>query len=391
MFARKAGTKKRLILIMVAAVCITGLTVIIVNLRQSSTFPVPSIQITAQNARDLTLLTTIEGRINLPSLICNQTLLIGKPHELEIWNLEQGKKISNLHFPDISSQEEITAMAVSGDERFVAAGTRINGIAEGDIAIWDLSSEKVINSFGEREIFSVAFDPNRPIIAYTTYDFAATNYIIDILDIHQKSPSVRLQSQFSLSDVSFSPNGEQLAYAFEDKVVLYATRADIETTLQGRFEIDGFAFSPDGTKIVAWQGRDSFTIWDTVTYEELYFVQRERDSISHAVFSPDNAMLATGGGDANPLIRLWEAKTGDLLFEMNSEASRFTEALAFSPDGTILASGSYDGTIQLWNTVDGSLLTSLSIDNLLGLSFALDGRLLVASSGLAVYVWGIES
>jgi WD40 repeat protein len=73
-------------------------------------------------------------------------------------------------------------------------------------------------------------------------------------------------------------------------------------------------------------------------------------------FSLDGRMIAGSGGvlwslllGKENVIRLWNSQTGTLLHELTGH-SNFVSSIAFSPDGSVLISGSLDGTIKLWNT-----------------------------------------
>jgi WD40 repeat protein/CheY-like chemotaxis protein len=72
-------------------------------------------------------------------------------------------------------------------------------------------------------------------------------------------------------------------------------------------------------------------------------------------WSPDSALLASGSYDND--IRIWDARTRKCLRILGGH-NRGVSGLAWSPDGTMLASGSYDNTIRLWDVAEGRCVAS---------------------------------
>src|SRR5207249_3367251 len=68
--------------------------------------------------------------------------------------------------------------------------------------------------------------------------------------------------------------------------------------------------------------------------------------VYHVAWSPDGVLLASGSDDS--LVRLWNPQTGRLLHTLSGHSDWVTQ-VAWSPDGTRLASGSLDSTVRLWN------------------------------------------
>jgi len=74
-------------------------------------------------------------------------------------------------------------------------------------------------------------------------------------------------------------------------------------------------------------------------------LQLEAVGIMDVAFSPDGKMIATGSYDHT--VRLWQATDGKLLKTLRGHGDSITD-LTFSPSGELLASGSNDGTVIIW-------------------------------------------
>jgi dipeptidyl aminopeptidase/acylaminoacyl peptidase len=159
------------------------------------------------------------------------------------------------------------------------------------------------------------------------------------------------------------------------------------------------AFSPDGQVIATVQYDDDSdgdvqpvylrTVSDGAT-SRVIMSALLRD-VSAVVFSPDGGTLAlcgTADDDSGP-IELWKlATTEDTSYRLTGHSTR-SQNLAYSPDGTILASYSYDmnNTIRLWDVETGQCVRTLLGHTALldSISFTPDGNFL--ASGSSVYLW----
>ena len=109
-------------------------------------------------------------------------------------------------------------------------------------------------------------------------------------------------------------------------------------------------------------------------------------------FSPDGKLLATGYG--NGYVRLWNPATGQaigspLLADNSPQGQRGVGAVAFSPDGKLLATAGGDGYVRLWNPATGQAagapLPAVSGGSVNAVAFSPDGKLL-ATAGSDGYV-----
>jgi WD40 repeat protein len=110
--------------------------------------------------------------------------------------------------------------------------------------------------------------------------------------------------------------------------------------------VRAMALSPDGTKLgLAFVGSATIWIVDAQDGELVHSLDGHAYGVNDLAFSPDGSLLASGSADRT--VALWQVDSGALLRQLSGHADRVT-AVAFSADGSRLASGSGDGTILLW-------------------------------------------
>ncbi|MCC6615968.1 MAG: helix-turn-helix domain-containing protein [Anaerolineae bacterium] len=148
------------------------------------------------------------------------------------------------------------------------------------------------------------------------------------------------------------------------------------------------AFAPDG-HVFATSGGPGVILWDVDTGQQVQTLPHSKLVIPIA-WSPDGTTIATG--DSEGTIRLWDLTSDD----PNASARVISghdlqyNALAFSPDGLTLASGSWDGIVNLWDVDSGSLIETLPgrYERIYRLAWAPSGRLLaIASHTRQIRLW----
>ena len=125
--------------------------------------------------------------------------------------------------------------------------------------------------------------------------------------------------------------------------------------------------------------------------ERLQSLQVFTGPLDAVAFSPDGSRLASGGRDNT--IRLWNAETGELLQSTEGHVDWVT-SVAFSPDGSRLASGSRDNTVRLFDAETGELLSVVGSHDgdVTAVAISPDGLLIASGSRDShIKLWDIQT
>jgi WD40 repeat protein len=110
------------------------------------------------------------------------------------------------------------------------------------------------------------------------------------------------------------------------------------------------AFSPDGKELAAaLLGNGVAYVW-RLPSKSLAFIVTIDDEVNRGdavAFSPDGKLLATGGGSG--LVRFWDAQTGRQVGGSLLASAGYVLSVAFDPTGRLLVTGSTDGVTRLWH------------------------------------------
>lgn len=116
---------------------------------------------------------------------------------------------------------------------------------------------------------------------------------------------------------------------------------------------------------------------DTIGKLSVFSTFGQGEVLRSLAFSPDGTVLASAGGNTEDFnIRVWDVESGSLLQTLEGH-SGIIWTVAFSPDGQMLASVSSDGTGKIWDWQSGSLLETLNFTSeVVSVTFSPDGQTL---------------
>jgi len=254
--------------------------------------------------------------------------------------------------------DQVRALAWSPDGKLLAAGGGTPG-AFGELVLIDTATGSVVRTLdGHRDyVYFVAFSPDGKRLASCGYDRQ-----IRIWDTATGKPmGVLREHTEAVYAVAFDPAGTLLASASADRSVkIWDTAKGVRlyTITEPTDAVLTLAFRPGSHVLVAAGADKRLRAWriDASAATLVGNTLARTGSIIRVAFSPDGSRLASASSSRE--VKIWNAETLTLERALTGQ-SDWVQSLAFSPDGRALALGRYDGTVSLYDPSTGRRVQEL--------------------------------
>jgi WD40 repeat protein len=137
--------------------------------------------------------------------------------------------------------------------------------------------------------------------------------------------------------------------------------------------------APTSLSIRTWRTPQLITVLDD-----------HKSTVETLAFTPDRRFLASGGGNQDPKIRIWNLRTNKKIHTLRGHQTRVL-TLAIAPDGQTLTSGSNDSMLNIWNLHTGTLTHTFMepTTNILSLAISPNGRVFVSGGLEGLKLWDL--
>jgi mono/diheme cytochrome c family protein len=308
----------------------------------------------------------------------NAKLVVGGNHELEVWNVADGKLEKRVR----TRTRRSLSMAFLPDGKLVVAGGRPS--EEGDVRVYDLNggTPKMqdgvaildgVNDKGvlikhlydtDDEVMAVAVSPDGKKIAAGGCD-----RIVNVWDVSEGYDKVKLDQSFEnhadfVFGVAFAPDGTHLLTCSRDKTAKLwdlTTKESVLTFPDHQNYVTGVAIKSDGKVGYSAGGDNQLRSWNAAgdaAGKQQKVVGNHGKPILKLVQHPKLPIMATCSADGT--VKTWNPETGAALKTMAEPINDEVFSVAISPDGNFVAAGAYNGVVKVWKAADGSVVKTFN-------------------------------
>jgi WD40 repeat protein len=258
----------------------------------------------------------------------------GRCGEVRLYDFAAGKLVALLK----GHTDVVDSLAFSPDSKQLVAG---GGFGDPTAIIWDVESRQLVRRLvgHKNEIYSVAFTPDGTRVVTGSYD--TTVKIWSVAD--GKEIATLTGHNAKVFRVAVSPVDGTIASGSDNgEIRLWdgRTGAPIRNWMQPGSNPASLTFSPDGKRLLSGTGSYATDhhvhVWDVATGKEILVYAKHDNIVVAAAISPDGKLVATGGFNGD--VQIWDLQTGVTKRVLRGDGAA-NWAVAFSRDNQRIAWG----------------------------------------------------
>ena len=279
------------------------------------------------------------------------------------------------------------------DIQYSPNGTRLAVACSIGILLYDLNSdeEPALLTTDIPGAFSVSFSPNGKTLVSGYEDGLVRLWDVNTVK-HKKTFIAEHGKHGTIFHILF----DRYRDTFVSSNIYESNLWDVGTSTHkkkfdiGAYRADRIAFNADGV-MLAQRSNNAIRLLDVATGEEKKILKGHTKNVKSMAFSPNGRILASGSWDKT--VRLWDVATGTHKKTLKGHR-KSVNSMAFSTDGQLLATASRDHTVCLWDTNTGKRKKTLKghTAEVVGVSFSPDGQTIISwSNDRTIRLWNVDT
>ncbi|MBD2092535.1 serine/threonine protein kinase [Microcoleus sp. FACHB-1515] len=302
---------------------------------------------------------------------------------------------------DLRQPELAIATSTRKQEAYFLSGTARPLLTRHSLGLPRIAEDQSICTLSAvGEVVSIALSPDGKMLVSSSASRKAHDNAVNVWNLQTREMIHQFQQTAWMNAIAIRPDGRVLVGGGTNGTLNFWSLQTGE--LMGSIhahagQVSSLAICSAGDTLVTSGTDGMINLWNLTTGRLIRNLNAQSKRIPAIAISPDRQFLASSNYGAT--ISLWEFGTGRKLQTLRGEATHGYSSIAISPNGRIIACGSSaskNGAIQTWDFVDRHLTGSASFDVHVGLVQAVavspDGKLLASGSrDMTVKLWNLHT